>query len=1377
MPVDSFKPMDKKAKSPGGKGPAQYPVIGIVKDNIDATRSGRIRVALQDGKGSTSPDSASGWVTVQHLTTFFGVVRPNAGENSEDYGSYVNNSSSYGQWQAPPDIGTKVICIFVNGDTNAGFYIGSIPEPETLQMVPAIGASESVTLNEGEAKSFGGATRLPVTNLNTNNKDKANSDEFLDTPRPVHSYAASIMKQQGILRDPLRGPISSSASREAASRVGWGVSTPGRPIYEGGFTDENLPDNLSQGKAEQLKVVARRGGHSIVMDDGDIIGRDQLIRIRTALGHQILMSDDGQTLMILHSNGQSYIELGKEGTVDIFSTNSINMRTQGDFNIHADRDINMHAAENFNLQAKNIHTNSDEITKSRAGKEYSITALNNFTAKASSAIAMLAGGQASIVSGAEAFVNGRKVNLNSGSPSLLPPDVPIIPITAQTDTLFDETVGWAAAPAKLLSISSRAPAHYPWLNAGMGVDISNSPNANDNLPQASSPAVQQTNAQAEASSPTPPAAATVASVPPVSAVSESLDSGTTNAVLAATATSAADGETSAATETGASIVEKKGTSLISGINSALSVASALGGVIGAVNQLTRVGSVGQSLVAVGAFAQTADQLSRTGVLKPGAEKLVNGLASAGKTITNTMPATLFAGAPGAESIENLAGNPTAQTTAAVRGMQSAQQELTDSGVINGSESTTQTAGLIAAASTLGTEPVVGVVKQAATATSVLNTASTVAGNVGALTGAAGVALPGQVQSALNIVGDAQTAVTALTDIAGGSKDVIGAIGKGISAAKLSDSLGGLGGIANSLKALEGANNALAGLLDSVKGISGSAFSAIKDSFGKLEANKPQNLAEIAKEKAAETAITENTPGAQPAFATSLSGLVTKAGDAFNEASKLANDLSNSINSLTGQAGRSLSDAAGALTGAAGALTGAAGAVTGAVNTVNNVTRGVSSLTNAISDVTGAPGQAAIAAADAVAGTTNITTNITTTLSTIADGVADLTSLPETISVNTINNTLVNSAGQLAATAGSITNTVNGISNTVNNLGGAAQQITSLIDSTTGAGLNNLVNSISGAVDNINSMAGAATSLKNGLSGLANAAKKTQAGGIAAKASQLSSGVSNLPGGIKAFSSVLDKADDALNKIPGTGELTGIMNDLQTEAKNGIGKVSSALSSASTTLGKAETALNTANKVIGSLGGAASGLGELNSIASKAGGLTASIASKLPIGQVTQLLSSVSALGAGGASPIKLASLGVNTTNRTGITSQIKGILGDPKIPVPNLLGDILDDAISSIENRIKTLKKERKRIREQIDIAKEEEIAAGNAFIDAFNTLPAGDPTVEALEKKFKDATAKTASLRQELANVGKREGKAAPTQPETQDSATPTTPAAGTTT
>jgi methyl-accepting chemotaxis protein len=1367
MPTSSFKPVNKKAQAPGGNGPTQYPVLGIVKDNIDATRSGRIKVTLQDGKGSVSPDDNSGWITVQHLSTFFGVVRPNGGTDSEDYGSYVNNPSSYGQWQAPPDIGTKVVCIFVNGDLNAGYYIGCVTDPETLQMVPAIGASESVTLNEGEASSYGGATRLPVTNLNTNNTDKANSDNFLDTPRPVHSYSATIMNQQGIIRDPIRGPISSSASREAASRVGWGVSTPGRPIYEGGYTDENLPDNLSQGKDEQLKIVARRGGHSIVMDDGDIIGRDQLIRIRTALGHQILMSDDGQTLMILHSNGQSYIELGKEGTVDIFSTNSINMRTQGDFNIHADRDINMHAMENFNLQAKNIHTNSDEITKSRAGKEYSITALNNFTVKASSAVALAAGGQASLFAGAEAFVNGTKVNLNSGSPSLTPPDVPIIPITAQTDTLFDDAVGWAAAPAKLLSIASRAPAHYPWVNAGMGVDISNSPNAADNLPAPSSTAVQQTNAQAEATSPTPPAVATVASVPPVPAATPSLGSGTTNAVLAATATSAAAGETAKAVATGAGVVEKQGSSLISGINSALKVVSAVGGAVNAVNQLTSASSIGQAAVAVGAFAQSADQLSRSGVLKPGASNLVNGLASAGKSLTNTMPTAVFAGAAGAETVAKLAANPTAQATSATRIMQTAQQELTQAGVINGTESTTQTAGLIAAASTLGTAPVVGVVKQATTVTSALNTASTVAGNVGALAGAAGVALPGQVQTALNVVSGANAAISALTGAPGSTKDVLGAIGKGISAAKLSDSLGGLGGIANSLNALADANNTLTGLLDSVKGISGSAFSAIKDTFGKLEANKPQNLAEIAKEKAAKTAVTENTPGAQPAFAKSLSNLVTKAGEAFNEASKIANDINNSVNSLTGSVGRSLGGAAGVASSLAGPASSLAGTVNSITGTVNSISGAVNSLTTTINSVSGT----ATGTVNAINRTANSITNVTTTVSSLAGAADNLAKLPNTINVGTVNNSIVNAADQLATTAGSVVNTVKGITNTVNNLENAGQQITTLINSTTGAGVDNLANSISGAVDNINSLAGAATSLKNGLSGLANAAKKAQGGGLAARAAQLSSGVSNLPGGIKAFSSVLDKAEDAINKIPGTSELTGLMADLQTEAVNGLGKVSSALSSASTTLGQVESALNTANKVVGSLGGPTSGLGNLSSIASKAGGLTSSIASKLPIGQATQLLTSVSALGAGGASPIKLPSLGVNTTNRTGITAQIKGILGDPKIPIPNLLGDILGDAIDSIEKRARTLREERQRIQAQLDTAKEEEIAAGNAFIDAFNTLPAGDPSLAALEKKFQDATSKTQGLIRELENVGRRRRQTA--QPSAQDTVPPTTPAA----
>ena len=504
-----------KTKSPpksanpnvGGANTKNFPVFGIVKDNIDPTRSGRIKVLLAD-KPAENSDSASNWVTVSFLSDFFGKIDGAAGTGKDDHGTYKSNPTSYGQWHAPPDIGTKVICIFVNGDPNYGFYIGCVPEPEALQMVPAIGSSDNIVANSGEAQSYGGAVRLPVTNLNGNNPSNADSPDFNNSPRPVHSYSATIMNQQGILRDPIRGPISSSASREPASRVGWGVSTPGRPIYEGGFDDSTVTQNLDASKNQQLKVVARRGGHSIVMDDGDIIGRDQLVRIRTALGHQILMSDDGQTLMILHSNGQSYIELGKEGTIDMYSTNSVNIRTQGDLNLHADRNINIHAMENLNIQAKNIQTNSEEKTMMRAGSDFNVAATGKLTGLAGGAIAWAAGGEASLVGGGQTFVNGSKVNLNSGSPSTSPEAVKPIPLVAQTDTLHDQEKGFVAAPGKLLTIASRAPAHAPWANAGQGVDAKTKLDAASQLPASASPAVQSTTAAASNNAAAPAVAAT-----------------------------------------------------------------------------------------------------------------------------------------------------------------------------------------------------------------------------------------------------------------------------------------------------------------------------------------------------------------------------------------------------------------------------------------------------------------------------------------------------------------------------------------------------------------------------------------------------------------------------------------------------------------------------------------------------------------------------------------------------------------------------------------------------------------------------------------------------------------------------------------------------
>ena len=455
----------------GGGVLRNTPTLGVVKNNIDSTRGGRIQVYLSDF-GSVNPDDSSSWVTVSYLSPFFGNTRSTGGKGAEDYGSYTQNPMSYGMWFSPPDIGSTVLCIFVNGDPNYGYYIGGVLPPELLQMIPAIGSSVGeVTFNAGEADSYGGSDQLPVTNINTNNSSITTTNKYINAPKPLHSYSAQIFAQQGLIRDTIRGPITSSALRESPSRVGWGVSTPGRPIYQGGHTDASLAKSTDGLTAESLTVVSRRTGHSIVMDDGSLNGTDQLVRIRTALGHQITMSDDGQTLFIIHANGQSYIELGKEGTIDMYATNSVNIRTQGDLNLHADRNININAKKDLNIQADNIKINAEKDISFRSGANFSGYTLGKYTVKVEGAMSMGTSGEGSYASAGDMYINGNRINLNTGATSNPPPEVPKIPIVAHTDTLFDKAKGWAAVPGYLLSIVSRAPAHSPWANANQGVDV------------------------------------------------------------------------------------------------------------------------------------------------------------------------------------------------------------------------------------------------------------------------------------------------------------------------------------------------------------------------------------------------------------------------------------------------------------------------------------------------------------------------------------------------------------------------------------------------------------------------------------------------------------------------------------------------------------------------------------------------------------------------------------------------------------------------------------------------------------------------------------------------------------------------------------------
>jgi hypothetical protein len=679
MPYDIFKPKGPAKgtqSNAGGAVTRPTPIFGVVKDNIDPIRSGRLRVYIAD-MGGKNPENERSWITVNYMSPFFGFTSgspPNTG-----WGGYVENSASYGMWTSPPDIGTTVICIFVNGDLNYGYWIGCVPEPEKLYMVPAIGGAEDIVANQGEADSYGGATRLPVSNINTNNNKINDSEVFFDQPKPVHSYAATVLSQQGLLRDPIRGPIGSSAQRETPSRVGFGVSTPGRPIYAGGYTDQTLG---SADSAAKTQIISRRAGHSIVMDDGDISGRDQLIRLRTSLGHQILMSDDGQTLFIIHANGQSYIELGKEGTIDMYSTNSVNIRTQGDLNLHADNNININAAKDLTMKAKTIKLESEESTTHRVGTDYSMQVMGQYTVKVNGQLSFAAGADASFASSGAAYIKGSKVNLNTGQTSATPKEVKPIPVIAHTDTLNDATKGWLAAPGKLTSIVSRAPAHAPWANANQGVDVKIDNSAGASLPTAPSTTIANTNGAVPAQPTNPTSPALSSTAPPVPPVSKAIDKGTATSMVSQTAASAANGPAKEAVAAGQGVVD------------------------------TPQGKV----AAIGPLAQSPEQMEAAGILKPGSAALIKSLIQSGKTLEEAMTPNLFTGKVGSESLGAYANNLLAQIDTQVKGFKIAQSNLINSGLITGKESGTQLAGVVMSAATVGIPQTIGFIQNAATQT-------------------------------------------------------------------------------------------------------------------------------------------------------------------------------------------------------------------------------------------------------------------------------------------------------------------------------------------------------------------------------------------------------------------------------------------------------------------------------------------------------------------------------------------------------------------------------------------------------------------------------------------------------------------------------------
>lgn len=442
------------------------PFIGIIKNNSDPARQGRLAVYVPDiGGDEKDPNN---WYVVRYASPFFGSTLGLPGSPDSQNDNFGASQQTYGFWAVPPDINNRVLITFVMGDPTRGYWFACVPNIQTMNMVPGLSRPPGDTpYVETNADKFFGSGRitsdsyLPVSELVTEDPAIDKSPSFYNLPRVVHIYQANIVINQGLDQDSVRGTITSSAQRETPSQV-VGLSSPGRTVPDTAdfpnlrrlLDEQSLPISLLQ------SFPNRKGGHSLVMDDGDLFGESQLLRIRSSAGHQILMHDTADLMYISNSRGTAWIELTPDGSVNVFSASNVSIRAQQDINFHADNNINLHSGNTIKMFAEKYFLNQTESYQLTASKNISLNA-GNVGIKSGTSLLMqsITGGWQT---SADLVLKGRKIFLNTSTPPRPLTNQPL-EFYLQSNVAYDnDRKLWRPVSTRFESLAPFAPTHEPW---------------------------------------------------------------------------------------------------------------------------------------------------------------------------------------------------------------------------------------------------------------------------------------------------------------------------------------------------------------------------------------------------------------------------------------------------------------------------------------------------------------------------------------------------------------------------------------------------------------------------------------------------------------------------------------------------------------------------------------------------------------------------------------------------------------------------------------------------------------------------------------------------------------------------------------------------
>lgn len=125
--------------------PKPGPFLAKVVSHLDPSYMGILEVEILRPTGNEKSEGQLHQVKM--MTPFYGVTGVDyVGADPNDYN---NTQKSYGMWFVPPDVGTTVVVIFIDGDPKRGYWMGCVLDDGMNFMLPGIAATQAVVEGGG----------------------------------------------------------------------------------------------------------------------------------------------------------------------------------------------------------------------------------------------------------------------------------------------------------------------------------------------------------------------------------------------------------------------------------------------------------------------------------------------------------------------------------------------------------------------------------------------------------------------------------------------------------------------------------------------------------------------------------------------------------------------------------------------------------------------------------------------------------------------------------------------------------------------------------------------------------------------------------------------------------------------------------------------------------------------------------------------------------------------------------------------------------------------------------------------------------------------------------------------------------------------------